>query len=119
MIDISFTPGSVITARNRLWRVDGQPEADVIVASTIDGGDTQQMTLYVPFERIAPGKLAPPSQEHVGTIQAQDLLLRAYRVPGVERLRPGTDLGPLNRAAPSQTRAEFAGGPPLFAAQPS
>lgn len=48
----TFAPGSVIRTRNRLWRVDGQPDDDVIVAST----------------------------EVVGHIQSQDLLLRAYRL---------------------------------------
>jgi superfamily II DNA or RNA helicase len=76
----TFAPGSVIRARNRLWRVDGQPEEDVIVASTIDGGETQQLKLYVPFEDVEPGQLKPPSTEVVGRIQAQDLLLRAYRL---------------------------------------
>ncbi len=80
MSETTFAPGSVIAVRNRLWRVDGQPEPDVLVASTIDGGETQQITFYVPFERIKPGRLAPPSPDRIGTIQAQDLLLRAYRL---------------------------------------
>jgi hypothetical protein len=76
----TFAPGSVIRTRNRLWRVDGLPEDDVIVASTIDGGEAQQLKLYVPFEDVQPGQLEPPSTEIVGRIQAQDLLLRAYRL---------------------------------------
>ncbi|MGC9523274.1 MAG: DEAD/DEAH box helicase, partial [Anaerolineae bacterium] len=80
MTDVTFAPGSVISARNRLWRVDDQLAEDVLRASTIDGGEVQQVTFYVPFEDIRPGELAPPSPEHVGTIQAQDLLLRAYRL---------------------------------------
>ncbi len=75
-----FAPGSVIRTRNRLWRVDGQPSDDVIVASTIDGGQAQQVKLYVPFEQIETGKLELPSNEIVGHLQAQDLLLRAYRL---------------------------------------
>jgi len=76
----TFAAGSVIRTRNRLWRVDGQPEDDVLVASTIDGGEAQRLKLYVPFEDIEPGQLEPPSTEVVGHIQAQDLLLRAYRL---------------------------------------
>jgi len=76
----TFAPGSVIRTRNRLWRVDGQPKDDVLVASTIDGGQAQQLKLYVPFEDIESGQLEPPSTEIVGHIQAQDLLLRAYRL---------------------------------------
>ncbi|MBN1642748.1 MAG: DEAD/DEAH box helicase, partial [Anaerolineae bacterium] len=70
----------MVATRNRLWRVDGQPEPDVLVASTIDGGEAQSVKLYVPFEDIQPGALAPPAPDQVGTIQAQDLLLRAYRL---------------------------------------
>ncbi len=68
-----FALGSVIRTRNRLWRVDGQPEDDVIVASTIDGGEARQLKLYVPFEDIQPGQLQPPSAEIVGHIQAHHL----------------------------------------------
>ena len=76
----TYGPGSVIRARNRLWRVDGQPEDDVLVASTIDGGDARRIKFYVPFEEIEEGHLARPSPEIVGHIQSQDLLLRAYRL---------------------------------------
>ncbi|MGC9346509.1 MAG: DEAD/DEAH box helicase, partial [Anaerolineae bacterium] len=80
MTETTFAPGSVISARNRLWRVDGQPEDDVLIASTIDGGEMQRLKLYIPFEDVRPGHLDPPSRELVGTVQAQDLLLRAYRL---------------------------------------
>jgi hypothetical protein len=55
----TLAPGSVIRTRNRLWRRDGQPEHDVIVASTIEGGESQQVRLYVPFEDVQPGQPAP------------------------------------------------------------
>jgi ERCC4-related helicase len=76
----TYGPGSVIRARNRLWRVDGQPEDDVLVASTIDGGDARRIKFYAPLEDIEEGHLARPSPEIVGHIQSQDLLLRAYRL---------------------------------------
>ena len=69
----TLAPGNVISVRNRLWRVDGQPEDDVLIASTIDGGETRQVTFYVLFEEIKPGRLEPPASDKVGMIQAQDL----------------------------------------------
>ncbi len=60
MTQTIFAPGSVIAVRHRLWRVDGQPEDDVLVASTIDGGESRQVTFYVPFEAIEPGWPRPP-----------------------------------------------------------
>ncbi|MBN1978380.1 MAG: DEAD/DEAH box helicase [Anaerolineae bacterium] len=75
----TFSPGTVIRNRARLWRVDAQ-EGHVLVATSIDGGETEQTKFYIPFEDIQPGCLEPPSPDIVGHIQAQDLLLRAYRL---------------------------------------
>lgn len=75
----TFTPGSVIRARSRLWRVDAQ-EGDVLITTSIDGGEAERSKFYVPFEDIRPGRLEPPSPDIVGHPSAQDLLLRAYRL---------------------------------------
>jgi hypothetical protein len=40
MTQTTFAPGSVITNRNRLWRVDAQA-GEVLVAMPIDGGETE------------------------------------------------------------------------------
>jgi hypothetical protein len=74
-----LAPGSVIRNRSRLWRVDGQ-EGDVLIATSIDGGEAEQTKFYAPFEDIRPGRLEPPSADIVGHPSAQDLLLRAYRL---------------------------------------
>ncbi len=79
MPDTTFAPGTVITNRNRLWRVDAH-EGDILVATSIDGGQAEQCKFYVPFEEIRPGRLEPPSPDIVGHPSAQDLLLRAYRL---------------------------------------
>lgn len=76
----TYGPGSVIRARNRLWCVDGRPEDDVLVASTIDGGDARRVKFYVPFEDIEEGHLARPSPDIVEHIQSQDLLLETCQV---------------------------------------
>ena len=44
MPDTTFAPGTVITNRFRLWRVDAH-EADVLVATSMDGGQTEQQKL--------------------------------------------------------------------------
>jgi len=75
----TFTPATVITNRNRLWRVDGL-EGDVLSATSIDGGEAEQIKFCIPFEDIRPGRLDPPSPDIVGHPSAQDLLLRAYRL---------------------------------------
>ncbi len=73
-----YAPGNVIQARRRLWRVDAR-YGDVLTATAIDG-QTDQVQFYIPFEDIQPGELPLPSPKQVGTYQAQQLLLRAYRL---------------------------------------
>ncbi len=55
-----FPPGSVIRNRSRLWRVDGQ-EGDVLIATSIDGGEAERTRFYVPCEDIRPSRLESPS----------------------------------------------------------
>jgi hypothetical protein len=74
-----FQPGSVVRNRGRLWRVD-ELDGDVLVATSIDGGQTEQHDFYLPFEDITPAQLDLPSQDKVGAPQSQDLLLRSYRL---------------------------------------
>jgi len=75
----TYAPGSVIRNRSRLWRVDGQ-EKNILIVTSIDGGEAERTKFYVPFEDIQPGRLEPPSPDIVGHPSAQDLLLRAYRL---------------------------------------
>jgi ERCC4-related helicase len=79
MTESAFAPGTVIKNRSRLWRVDDR-EDDILIATAIDSSEAERVKFYVPFENITPGRLAPPSPETVGQIQAQDLLLRAHRL---------------------------------------
>ena len=74
-----YAPGTVIRNRSRLWRVDGQ-ERNVLIATSIDGGEAERTKFYIPFEQIQPGRLESPSPDVVGHPGAQDLLLRAYRL---------------------------------------
>ena len=78
-LETLLTPGAVVSCRNRLWRVDGYAD-DVLTATTIDGGLTEQHRLFVPFEEIKQGHLDRPDASIVGYPQMQDLLLRAHRL---------------------------------------
>ena len=75
----SFTPGTVVSARNRLWRVD-QQEGEVLTATPLDGGQDRTRRFYLPMEPVERGELDRPSQNVIGTPQAQNLLLRAHRL---------------------------------------
>lgn len=75
----TYSPGSVISARQRLWRVDAQVQ-QVLTATAIDGGEPEQRQFYLPFEPVRPGKLEAPNPDLVGQPAAQELLLQAYRL---------------------------------------
>ena len=79
MTQTAFAPGTVISNRNRLWRVDAQT-GDVLIATPIDGGEVEPQQFYIPLESIRPGRLELPSLDLVGHPSSQDLLLRAYRL---------------------------------------
>jgi len=74
-----FTPGTVVKNRTRLWRVDGV-YGKIMVATSIDGGQTEQSQFYIPFEQIEEGHLPTPDPEIPGNPAAHELLLRAYRL---------------------------------------
>jgi len=77
--EAAFAPGRVIETRERLWRVDSQ-HGDVLTATPIDGSGAEQHRFFVPMESISSGRLDWPSRSIIGAPQAQDLLLRAYRL---------------------------------------
>jgi len=74
-----FTPGTIIKARRRLWRVDAQDE-NILSATPIDGVETSSQKFYIPMEDIKSGRIDPPNPALIGHISSQDLLLRAYRL---------------------------------------
>lgn len=71
-----YAPGTVV--RNRSCLALGHPEGDVLVATSIDGGEVEQTKFCVPFGDIQPGRLEPPSPNIIDHPSAQDLLLCAY-----------------------------------------
>ena len=79
MSQFTFAPGSVITNRMRLWRVDAQDGA-VLTVTPLEGGGTDQQRFYLPFESVRSSSLELPSPNIVGHPSSQDLLLRAYRL---------------------------------------
>lgn len=79
MNQITPSPGNVIRARHRLWRVD-DVRKNIAYVTSIDGGDTEQHQFYIPLEEIKRGQLERPDPNRVGTPQFNDLLLRAYRL---------------------------------------
>ncbi len=82
-----FALGSIVELRSRLWRVDDL-QGDVLVATSIDGAPVERRKFYLPFEKVRPGKIEPPSSDVVGNYSAQDLLLRAFRLSMIHGAAP-------------------------------
>lgn len=76
--DAHLSAGSVVRARNRLWRVDDY-QGSTLTATAIDG-EAVQRRFYLPFEDVKEGKLDLPDARVVGNPASQDLLLRAHRL---------------------------------------
>jgi ERCC4-related helicase len=81
----TFSPGTLINSRRRLWRVDAQ-DGQVLYVTAVD--DAQELArLYLEFETTQPGKIVPPAAE-VGYPQAQELMLRAFRLSMMHSTAP-------------------------------
>ena len=81
-----YTPGTLIEARRRLWRVDGQEE-NILHVTAVDDAQ-EQARLFLPFETPKPGQIAAPESQVVGYAQAQDLMLRAFRLSMMHSTAP-------------------------------
>lgn len=83
---LKFQPGTLVTCRRRLWRVDYQEE-DILNVTSIDES-TNKAKLYLPLEDIKPGNLDYPSISQIGTPQDQKLMLDAFRLSMVNSTTP-------------------------------
>lgn len=85
--EFNLSLGSIVELRSRLWRVD-DVQGDVLVATSIEGTPVEHRRFYIPFEKIRPGRIEPPSGKIVGNYATQDLLLRAYRLSMIHGTAP-------------------------------
>ena len=81
----TFSPGTLINSRRRLWRVDAQ-KGKVLHVTAVDDAQ-EQARLYLELEETQPGKIVPPIAE-VGYPQAQELMLRAFRLSMIHSTAP-------------------------------
>lgn len=84
--DQLYQPGTLVNSRKRLWRVDSQE--DNVLHVTAVNESTNQTKIYLPLEEVKPGNLQFPSPEIVGSIQAQKLMVDAFRLSLVNSTSP-------------------------------
>ena len=82
----TYSPGEIIEARKRLWRVDGQDE-NVLHATAINAASAQAK-LFLPIEKVRPASLQQPRADRVGYPQMQALMLRAFRASMLHSTAP-------------------------------
>jgi SNF2 family DNA or RNA helicase len=70
--------GTIISLRNRLWRVD-ESDSIEITATPINGDSLDQKTFLIDIETINEERFESISHEHIGDLSSQNLLLRAYQ----------------------------------------
>lgn len=83
----SLSPGQIIEARSRLWRVDSIKD-NVLEAAPIDGVTAGPQKFYLPLEDIKRGELEPPSPSTVGNLAEQKLLLRGFKLDLIHSTAP-------------------------------
>ncbi len=77
MNQISFQPGSIVSARGREWVVLPQSEDEILHLRPIGSGEDTRTILYTPLEQqpVTQATFPPPTPEQTG-IQSAGLLLR-------------------------------------------
>lgn len=81
-----FLPGTLVSARNRLWRVNRQ-ENNILHVSSLDKiGENHKF--YIPIENISLSKMTEPDIFKIGSPAMQKLLLDAYRFSMIHNSAP-------------------------------
>ena len=75
----TISPGQIIRARERLWRVDEVIGNEIIVAP-IDGDLESRTRFLTTLETIEPAAFDEINPEILGEYSAQQLLIRAYKL---------------------------------------
>ena len=83
---VTFSPGTLVNCRGRLWRVDYQHK-EILHLTAIDQSDYHTKA-YLPIEKVTPSSLEYPSPQKIGSIQDQKLMLKAFRLSMVSSTTP-------------------------------
>jgi superfamily II DNA or RNA helicase len=77
MVEVSFQPGSIVSARGREWVVLPQSDGDILHLRPIGSGEDSTTVLYAPLEKqpVAQATFPLPTVSQAG-IQSAGLLLR-------------------------------------------
>jgi superfamily II DNA or RNA helicase len=77
---VSYTPGSLVSARGRDWVVQPGSDDDFLLLMPLGGRDEEQTGLLVALEPVIPATFGAPNPEHVGDALSAGLLRDASRL---------------------------------------
>lgn len=80
----SFTPGNLITYRNRDWMVLPSNQEDVLMVKPLGASDEEITGIYLPLarglEQIEPASFKEPTKDQIGNFETAKLLFNAARL---------------------------------------
>ncbi|GAA0950930.1 DEAD/DEAH box helicase [Nonomuraea longicatena] len=77
---MTFTAGSLVSARGREWVVLPDSAADMLVLRPLGGADDDIAAVFPAFEEVTSARFAPPSPADLGNQRAAGLLRSALRI---------------------------------------
>ncbi|MFJ9790394.1 DEAD/DEAH box helicase [Streptomyces globosus] len=77
---LTYTAGSLVTARGREWVVLPDSEPDLLVLRPLGGSDDDIAAVFPAFEEVEPARFAAPEPGDLGDQRAAGLLRTALRV---------------------------------------
>ena len=94
----SYSPGSLVQARDRNWVVLPADEEDVVIVWPVDGSDEDSIGIFLPIERdsISPSEYDWPEPDQAGNFQGGLLLRDAVRLTLRSVAGPFRSLGRLS-----------------------
>ncbi|KQV14970.1 DEAD/DEAH box helicase [Kitasatospora sp. Root107] len=77
---LTYSAGSLVTARGREWVVLPESAADMLVLRPLGGSDDDIAAVFPAFEEVKGAEFAPPSPTDLGDQRAAGLLRSALRI---------------------------------------
>ncbi|MCX5150081.1 DEAD/DEAH box helicase [Streptomyces sp. NBC_00320] len=77
---LTYTAGSLVTARGREWVVLPESEADLLVLRPLGGSDDDIAAVFPAFEEVTGAEFAAPEPSDLGDQRAAGLLRTALRI---------------------------------------
>jgi superfamily II DNA or RNA helicase len=79
-VTLTFSPGSLVTARGREWVVLPDSDAEFLVLRPLGGGEDDTAGIFLALEDVRPATFPPPTVADLGDASSAGLLRTALRI---------------------------------------